>query len=320
MKAAVYTKYGPAEVIRIADVDTPVPKSNQILIKIHVTTVNRTDCGFRSAQYFITRFITGLAKPKKQILGCEFAGEVVAVGSEVTDFKVGDRVFGFDDADFGGHAEYKVIAANKAIALVPKKMKYEDVGPGTEGAMYALSYLQSVKVGKGSKILVHGATGAIGSAGVQLAKSMGAEVTATCRGKHMGIVKKLGAGKVIDYEKHDFTKIDDTFDLVFDSVGKSSYKRVKRLLKPSGIYCSSELGPYCQNPMLALWFGLTRSRRVIFPIPKGYKEKVELLAELHKTGKFKPLIDRTYQLKDIVKASEYVESGQKVGNVVIKIK
>lgn len=319
MRAVTFTEYGPPDVLKIKEVKKPNIKNNEILIKIYATTVNRTDCGFRSAQYFITRLITGLFKPKNPVAGSEFAGKVVEVGSDVKNFSLGDRVFGFEDVRSGAHAEYKAQDANGSVAKIPDGFRYEEIAPAGEGATYAINYIRSAKITRGKKVLMYGASGAIGSAAVQIMKSMGVEVTAVCGTKNLNKIKALGADTIIDYQKQDFTQINDQFDLVFDAVGKSSYGECKKLLKPTGKYCSSELGKGLQNPLLALWFAFTGSHRVLFPIPKINQETMQYIAKLLDNGTYKPLVDRTYSLDEIVEATKYVETGQKTGNVVIKL-
>jgi len=319
MKAVTYTKYGPPEVLEIKEVDRPIPKSDEVLVQIYATTVNRTDTGFRSAKYFVSRAVTGLMKPRKAIAGSEFAGKVVEAGADVTDFKPGDKVFGFEDVRSGAHAEYMATSAAGSIAKMPEGFSYEELAPAGEGATYALSAIRAADVQDGQKVLVYGATGAIGSAAVQILKHLGAEVTAVCGTKNVALVKSLGADRVIDYQTEDFTQISDKFDLALDAVGKTSYGACKKLLKPTGKYCSTELGKGGQNPLLAIWFAITGSRKVIFPIPKINKEKMEYIKQLIEAGAYKPVIDRTYTLDEIVEASKYVETGQKTGNVVIKV-
>ncbi len=319
MRAVTFTEYGSPDVLEFKEVDIPDIKDNEVLIKIYATTVNRTDCGFRSAQYFISRIITGIFKPKNPVAGSEFAGKVVEVGTDVRNYSIGDRVFGFEDVRSGAHAEYKAQDAEGSIAKIPDGFSYEEVAPAGEGATYAINYIRSAKITEGQKVLVYGASGAIGSASVQLLKNIGAEVTAVCGTKNINKIKTLGADTIIDYQKQDFTQINDRFDLVFDSVGKSYYGECKKLLKPAGKYCSSELGPWLQNPLLALWFAMTGSHRVIFPIPKINNETMQYIAKLLKNGTYKPLVDRTYSLDKIVEATKYVETGQKAGNVVIKL-
>ena len=242
MKAAIYTQYGVPEVVKIMDVEKPTPKENEVLIKVHASTVNRTDCGFRSAEYFVSRFFSGLFRPKFKTLGCEFAGEIEAIGKAVSSFKIGDKVFGFNDSRFGGHAEYMTLAENAPFTTMPNNVSFEVAAAITEGAHYALCDIRAAKVKHGQKVLVNGGTGGIGSAAVQLLKHFGAEVTAVCGTQHVELVKSLGADVVIDYLKEDFTKRNQTFDFIFDAVGKSSFGRCKPLLKENGIYISTELG------------------------------------------------------------------------------
>jgi NADPH:quinone reductase-like Zn-dependent oxidoreductase len=310
MKAAVHTSYGPPDVVRISEVEKPTPKDNQLLVRVHATTVNRTDCGFRAAKPFIVRLFTGLLRPRITVLGNEFAGDVEAVGGGVTSFEVGDRVFGFNGTSFGAHAEYMAM---------PAWLTYEEAAPGTEGSHYALSLIRRARIHKGQDVLVNGGTGAIGSAAVQLLKQLGANVTAVCRTDHLELLRGLGADRVIDYTAEDFTKDQQTYDVVVDAVGKSSFGRCRHLLKPRGIYLSTDLGPLSQNPILALVTPLFGGRRVLFPIPRENQEMVRQLKELIQSGEFRPLIDRRYPLDQIVEAYRYVEMGQKAGNVVISI-
>ncbi|MDP2302662.1 MAG: NAD(P)-dependent alcohol dehydrogenase [Ignavibacteria bacterium] len=319
MKAIIYTKYGPPEVARLAEVQKPIPKDDELLVKVNVTTVNRTDCGFRSAEYFIVRFFAGLLKPKNQILGSEFAGEVTAIGKNVTLFKVGDKVFGYNDIKFGAHSEYLVINENDSVVTMPKNLSFKEAAPITEGAHYALCDIRAAKIKSGQCVLINGATGAIGSAAVQIVKHIGAEVTAVCDTKNMELVKSLGANLVIDYTKEDFTKINQKFDVVFDAVGKSSFGKCKQILKENGIYMSTELGYLSQNPLLALITPLFGGKKVLFPLPSINKNDVLFLKELVEKGSFKPVIDRSYSLAEIVEAYKYVETGQKIGNVIITV-
>jgi len=319
MKAVVYTKYGPPEVLRIKEVKKPIPKNDEVLIQVYATTVNQTDCGFRSAKYLVSRLFTGLIKPKRTTPGSEFAGKIVEVGAAVRDFKVGDKVFGFEDVRSGAYAEYMAQAAGGSIASMPGGFSYYDMAPATEGATYALNVIKAAGIKKGQKVLVYGASGGIGSAAVQIITHIGAEVSAVCGTKNVKRILSLGVATVIDYEKEDFTQIDDAFDFVFDAVGKSSYGVCKKLLKPKGKYCSTELGRAGQNPLLAVWFAVLGSRKVIFPIPKINKENVEYIKRLIESGAYKPMIDRTYSLDEIIEATRYVETGQKTGNVVIKV-
>jgi NADPH:quinone reductase-like Zn-dependent oxidoreductase len=319
MKAAVYRRYGPPEVVKIEEVEKPSPRSGEVLIKVHATTVNRTDCGFRSAEYFISRFFSGLFKPKFGILGNEFAGVIEAVGKDVKLFNVGDRVFGYNDIKFGAHAEFMTIAEADAITTIPDGMTYEQAVPITEGGHYALCDIRAAKVAGGQNVMVYGASGAIGSAAVQLVKYFGAKVTAVCNTQNVEVVKSLGADHVIDYLTQDYTMTDQTFDLIFDAVGKSSFAKCKPLLKKNGIYVSTELGKNSQNIFLALLTPLFKGKRVLFPLPSISKEDVIFLKTLVESGNYKPLVDRSYPLYNIVDAYKYVETRQKVGNVVITL-
>ena len=319
MRAIINTKYGPPEVVKLMEVDKPLPKDNEVLIKIYATTVNRTDCGFRSAEYFISRFFSGLFKPKNKTLGNEFSGKIELIGKDVTLFNVGEKVFGYNDTEFGAHAEYMTMQENEVITTMPININYEEAAPMTEGAHYALSDLRAAKIKSGQKILINGATGAIGSAAVQLAKFFGAEVTGVCNTKNLELVYSLGADLVIDYTKQDFTKTTRKFDIVFDAVGKSSFRQCKPILKKKGIYMSTELGNKSENIFLALITPFLGGKKVLFPIPTITKVDVVFLKELVETGKYKPVIDRRYRLDQIVEAYNYVETRQKIGNVVITI-
>ena len=319
MKAVVHTKYGPPEVLQLKEVEKPIPKDNEVLIKVYATTVNRTDCGFRSAEYFISRFFSGLLKPKNQILGNEFAGVIEEVGKSVVSFKVGDKVFGYDDVKFGAQAEYMTMGENETIVVMPGNLSFEKAAPITEGAHYALCNIRAAKVSGGQNVMVYGATGAIGSAAVQLAKYFGANITAVCNTKNVDLVKSLGADEVIDYQKQDFTKTDKKFNFVFDAVGKSSFGQCKPLLKDKGVYISTELGKNAENIFYALITPLFGGKKVLFPLPAISKEDVFFLKDLVEAGKFKPVIDRKYSLEQIVEAAKYVETGQKTGNVVITV-
>ena len=319
MKAVVYTQYGPPEVAQLQEVVKPIPKDNEVLIKVYASTVNRTDAGFRSAEYFISRFWSGLFRPKYPILGCEFAGMIEAIGQNVTTFKIGDNVFGFNDKTWGGHGEYLTIAENEAITNLPANARFYEAAPITEGAHYALNNIRAAKVQRGQNVLVYGATGAIGSAAVQLLTYYGAHVTAVCNTKNVGLIKSLGAEEVIDYQTQDFTKTDKRFEFIFDAVGKSSFGQCKPLLTSKGIYISTELGKNGENILYALTTPLFGGKKLLFPIPTITKEDVVFLKDLVEKGLFKPVIDRTYTLEQITEAYKYVESGQKTGNVVIKV-
>jgi len=320
MKAIVYKKYGPPEVARLLEVEKPTPKDNQVLIKIYATTVNRTDCGFRKPEYpLIIRSVNGLIRPKMTILGSELAGEIEDVGRDVKSFKMGDRVFGLTGGNFGAHAEYVCLPESAAIATMPANMNYEEASAVCDGAMLASSGLRMADIQRGQEILIYGASGSVGTAAVQLAKNLGAKVTAVCNTKNLEIVKSLGAGEVRDYTREDFTKIDKTFYVVFDAVGKSSFFRCKRLIKPGGAYLTTDLGFLAQNLFLILLTSKIGSKKVMLAIPKFGKKDIVILKELIEAGEYRAVIDRRYPLEQIVEAYRYVETGQKTGNVVITV-
>ncbi|MBA2424142.1 MAG: NAD(P)-dependent alcohol dehydrogenase [Actinobacteria bacterium] len=317
MRAVVYDRYGPPEVLRLEDVERPVPKDDEVLVRIHATTVNRSDCGWRKAEPFFARYFTGLRRPKRKILGMELAGEVEAVGATVTEFEVGDPVFGVKG--FGAHAEFVCILESAGLAHKPAGMTFEEAAAVCDGAIIALACLRKADLGQGRSILVYGASGSIGTAAVQLAKYFGADVTAVCNTKNLELVRSLGADRVIDYTRKDFTKNGETYDVIFDAVGKHSFRRCRRSLKPGGIYIETDLGFLWHVPMLALLTRRIGDKRVTLPIPKYTKENVRFLKELIEAGKYRAVIDRRYPLEDVVEATRYVETGQKTGNVVLTV-
>jgi len=319
MKAAIHLKYGPPEVVKVMEIEKPSPKDNEVLVKVYATTVNRTDCGFRSAVYFVSRFFSGLFKPKHQTLGNEFAGVIEAVGKNVAMFYPGEKVFGYNDVKFGAHAEYMTIGEHDAITSMPGNLTFTEAAPLTEGGHYALSDIRAAKVKSGQNVMIYGASGAIGSAAVQLVKALGAKVTAVVNTKNVELLMALGADHVIDYLKQDFTKSDQKYDFIFDSVGKSSFGKCKSLLAKNGIYISTELGKNWENIFFALTTPFLGGRKVLFPLPTINKQDVVYLRDLAETGKYKPVIDREYKLEEIVEAYRYVETGQKTGNVVINL-
>ncbi|MBM2822354.1 MAG: NADPH:quinone oxidoreductase [Thermoleophilia bacterium] len=317
MRAVVYDRYGPPEVLRLEEVERPVPRDDEVLVKIHATTVTRTDCGMRGPEPFFARIFTGLLRPKRRILGMELAGEVEAVGAAVSEFEVGDEVFGVKG--FGAHAEYVCIRESAALAHKPPGMTFDEAAAISDGPSIALACLRKADLREGRSILIYGASGSIGTAAVQLAKSFGAHVTAVCDTKTLELVRSLGADEVVDYTQEDFTKNGETYDVIFDAVGKHSFRRCRRSLKPGGIYIETDLGFMWHVPPLALltrWFG---DKRVTLPIPKYTKDDVLLVKELIEAGKYRPIIDRTYPLENVVEATRYVETGQKTGNVVLTL-
>lgn len=319
MKAAVRTAYGPPDSVRVVDIATPVAGPDEVLVRVRASAVNRTDVGYRAGKPRIIRVFAGLRRPKFQVLGTEFAGTVEAVGHRVMSFAPGDRVCGYNEKTFGAHAEYMTISADGSITTIPGELSFEEVATSFEGSHYALANLRAGDVGHGTDILVYGATGAIGSAAVQLAKGLGARVTAVCGTEHVAMVEGLGADRVIDYQTEDFTSRGATFDVVFDAVGKSSFAACKPLLRPTGLFLATDMGPFPWNPLLSLTTRFGRGPRVKFPLPTDNQEIVRYLRDRVEAGEFRPLIDRSYPLDDIVDAYSYVETGQKVGNVVINM-
>jgi NADPH:quinone reductase-like Zn-dependent oxidoreductase len=322
MKAIVYTKYGSPDVLQIREVDKPTPSDNELLIKVHATTVNRTDCATIRAKPFFMRIITGLFKPKKQIPGSEFAGEVEAVGKSVASFKAGDMVFGFDDEGAMSQAQYLTITEDK-LAIIPENISYEQAAASSEGAHYAYNFINKVDLKKGQSVLVNGATGAIGSAAVQLLKFYDVNVTAVCATKNVELVKSLGADKVIDYTTQDFTQDEQQYHYVLDTVGKSSIFKCQKLLRPGGVYISSDLGFLAQNMYLPFITPFIKSilgdKKTAFPYPSNIKRTLLLIRKLMEKEKFAAVIDRNFTLEQIVDAYKYVEKGHKTGNVVITV-
>ena len=316
MRAVLYDRYGPPEVLRIGAVSKPVPKDDEVLVRIQATTVTRTDTGLRSAEVFISRFFTGLRRPKQRILGLELAGVVEEVGAGVTEFEVGDEVFGVRS---GANAEYVCVREKGALAHKPTGMSFEEAAAVCDGAALALACLRRADLREGQRILVYGASGSVGTAGVQLAKHFGAYVTAVCNTKNVELVSSLGADDVIDYLQQDFTKNGETYDVVFDAVGKHSFRRSRRSLKPGGTYVDTDLGFMWHVPLLALvtrWIG---KKKVALGITKYSKADVLLLRELIEAGEYRAVIDRRYPLQQVVEATRYVETGQKTGNVVLTL-
>ena len=324
MRAVVFDRYGPPDVQRLEVVERPVPEDDEVLVRIHATTVNRFDCATRDANRrsgpaisFISRLVSGIRRPRQRVLGTEFAGEVEAVGAAVSDFAVGDRVFGSSGLRFGAHAEYITMPVSARIAHMPAGMSFEKAAPICDGALNALTCLKQADLRKGRTILMYGASGAIGTAGVQLARSFGADVTAVCSTKNLELARSLGADRVIDYTQEDFTRNGQTYDVIFDAVGKLSFWRCRGSLAPAGIYLPTD---GFANLMWALLTPRIGGKKVLFQIPpRQTKEDVLFLKELIEAGTFRTVIDRCYPLEDVVEATRYVETEQKTGNVVLTV-
>jgi NADPH:quinone reductase-like Zn-dependent oxidoreductase len=311
MRAVTFDRYGPPDVLRIEDVAQPVPKEDEVLIRVHAATATRSDCGLRSAEYFVGRFFTGLFRPRQRLVGIEFAGEVAAVGAAVTELAAGDRMFGICS---GGNAEYVCIGEAGVIARIPDGTTYEEAAAIADGALSAMSLL-GPRVEKGDHVLVYGASGSIGVGGVQVAKHLGAHVTAVCNTKNVELVRSLGADEVIDYLKEDFTKNRETYDIVFDAAGKHSFLRCKRSIAPDGIYITTDPGFMWHDAVVSLF-----TKRAKLGIVRYRKEDILEVAELLERGEYRPVIDRTYPLEDVIDAHRYVDTHQKTGNVVLTIR
>ena len=324
MKAIVYDRYGPPEVQRLEEVERPVPKEDEVLIKIHATTVNRLDCATRNANRrsglatsLLSRLISGIRRPKQRILGSEFAGEIEGIGAAVSEFAVGDHVFGASGLRYGAHAEFMCMQEGALIAHKPANMSFEEAAAVCDGVLNALWCLRLADLQKGQRILIYGASGSIGTAGVQLAKYFGADITAVCSTKNLELERSLGADRVIDYTQEDFTRNGQMYDVIFDAVGKHSFNRCKGSLNRGGSYLATD---GFQNLILALWTSRFGDKKVMFKIPPRYTKKdILFLKKLIKAGKYRAVIDRCYPLEDVVEATRYVETEQKTGNVVLTI-
>jgi NADPH:quinone reductase-like Zn-dependent oxidoreductase len=324
MRAVVYDRYGPPEVLRIEEVERPEPKADEVVVKVHATALTRADCATREANRrsglfasLLSRVVFGLRRPKQRILGSEFAGEVAAVGAAARAVAVGDQVFGSTGIRFGAHAEFVSLPEGSRIAPMPSGTSFEEAASLTDGGLNALWCLRLAKPREGQRVLVYGASGAIGTAGVQLAKHFGAAVTAVCGTRNVELVRSLGADKVIDYTLEDFTKNGETYDVIFDAVGKHSFRRCKPSLTRGGVYLATD---GFRNLVLTSWTSRFGAKKVIFKIPPRYtKDDFLLLKELVETGRYRAVIDRTYTLERVVEASRYVETEHKTGNVVLSV-
>jgi NADPH:quinone reductase-like Zn-dependent oxidoreductase len=319
MRSAVLDQYGPPEVLRIEEVERPVPAADEVLVRVHCATVNRNDCAWRRATPFVQRAFSGWRRPKARILGDEFAGTVAEVGSGVTRFAVGDEVFGiraYLSEGFGCQAEYLTARETSGIANKPSNVSFEEAAAACDGALSALPFLRKAGVGPGTRVLVYGASGAIGSAAVQLARHLGAEVTAFVGARSVELMKSLGATEAFDYARHDPAKTDRSYDVIFDAVGKLSFLRMRRALTPRGAFGSAGgLLNFAMVPLTAR----SRGRRVLFGVPAFSQPNVIFVAELMESGAFRPVIDRTYPLDQVVDANRYVETERKTGNVILAI-
>ena len=321
MKAILCTKYGPPEVLQLKEVEKPTPKGNEVLIRIYATTVTKYDCWTRSCTAptgmgLISRIAGGFTKPKKTIIGTELAGEIESVGKDVKRFKVDDQVFAFTE-NLGAYGEYICLPEDGAVAIKPVNMTYEEAAAVPYGGLTALYFLRKANIQSGQKVLIFGASGGLGTFAVQLAKYFGTDVTGVCSTAKLELVKSLGADSVIDYTKEDFTKNGETYDVIFDTVGKSSFSGCKRSLKKKGFYIFSTFG--LPKLIQILWLSMTSSKKVIIGLLKGRAEDLIFLKELIEEGKIRVVIDRTYPLEKTAEAHSYVETGRAKGKVVITL-
>lgn len=319
MRAAIRERYGPPSVIRVVDIPKPHPRAGEVLVRIHAAAVSRTDCAFLAARPAIMRLMFGLVRPRITTLGTDYAGVVEAVGAGVYGFEVGDRVWGINDLGAQSHAEYAVVPVGNTMARMPSACPFAEAVACIEGAWYAYSMMMRTRLSRGQRVLINGATGAIGSALLQLCVHNWNPVTAVGNTRNLPLLTQLGAERVLDYEKEDFTQDPHTYDVVFDAVGKSTFGACRRLLAPNGVYCSSELGPWAENLLYALWTPGPGKHRVVFPVPMERRALLEKMRRLVDDGHFRPVIDRTFTLDEIQDAYRYAESGLKTGNVVVRL-
>jgi len=326
MRAVLYERYGPPYVLHLGDVKQPVPKRDELLVRVHASTVNRLDCHTREANRrgglatsLLSRAVSGLRRPRQPILGSEFAGEVTMVGETVTEFTVGDKVFGNTGLRYGCHAEYVCVRQSARVGHMPAGANFDEAAPATDGAFNALWCLRRANLRPGQSVLVYGASGAIGTAAVQLAsRYLGADVTAVCTAKSLNLVRSLGATRAIDYTREDFTESGAIYNAIFDAVGKHSFKRCRNSLAPGGSYLATD---GFRNVLLAIWTAGFGDKKVRFALPPRYpRSDVVLIRDLIESGKYRPVIDRHYSMEDVVQAAEYVETEQKTGNVVLTIR
>lgn len=322
MRAVVYDRYGPPEVLHVEEVEQPVPREDEVLVKVHATTVNRLDFHTMEANrrggltiYWISRMVFGLRRPRQRILGSEFAGQIVGVGSAVREFAVGDRVYGITGLSFGTHAEFVCVRESSRIARIPGGMTFEEAAPICDGALNALPGLKHVELRRGRRILIYGASGAIGTAAVQLARYLDADITAVCNTKNVELLRSLGADRVIDYTQQDFTKSGQTYDVILDAVGKQSFRRCRVSLEWDGTYLATD---GLANVAWSLLTSRRKGQKVRFLVRQTRQEFL-FLRDLVEAGKFRPVIDRRYPLEEVVEATRYVGSEQKTGNVVLTV-
>ena len=322
MKAIVYERYGPPEVLQLKEVEKPTPKDNEVLIKTHATTVTSGDWRVRSLNVpvgfgLISRLVFGISRPRQPILGTELAGEIESVGKDVNKFKVGDQVFAFSGASMGCHAEYKCMPEDGAVALKPPNLTYDEAAAISFGGTTALDFLRRGKLQRGERVLVNGASGGVGTAAVQLARHFGADVTGVCSTANVELVRSLGATHVVDYTKEDFTRNGETYDVIVDTAGTAPFSRSKASLKEGGrlLMVLGGLPDMLQIP----WVSMTSNKKVIAGPAAERADDLRFLAELAQAGELKPVIDRRYPFEQIAEAHSYVDTGHKKGNVIITL-
>jgi NADPH:quinone reductase-like Zn-dependent oxidoreductase len=320
MRAVVQDEFGPPEVLRIDEVERPVPKDDEVLIRIRASTVTQTDTHARAAHPFFWRFFAGLRRPRWRTLGIELAGEVESVGAGVTEFKAGDHVFGGPSGWFGSHAEFICVQESGPLAHKPATMSFDEAAAVSDGPSQALATLRLADASAGKRIVIYGASGSLGTAAVQIAKHLGAHVTAVCSTKNVELVRSLGADEVVDYLQEDFTRNGQTYDAIIDAVGKYAFRRARGSLRPGGIYIATDLGPYMLETlamaMATRWVG---GKRLKFATGRRTKKDVLFIKELIEAGKYRPVIDRRYPMEEVVEAHRYVETWHKTGNVILTI-
>ena len=320
MRAIVYERYGPPEVLQLREVEKPTPKNTEVLIRVHATTVTSGDWRVRSLTVpigfgFISRLVLGVFRPRQPILGTELAGEIDSVGKQVKNFRVGDQVFAFSDAAMGCHAEYKCMPENGAVALKPTNLTYDEAAALSFGGTTALDFFRRGRLQRGERVLVNGASGAVGTAAIQLARHFGADVTGVCSTANVGLVMSLGASHVIDYTEEDFTQNGETYDVILDTVGTAPFSRCKASLKEGGRLLMVLAG--LPEMLRVPWASMTSRKKVIAGPAAGRPEDLRFLAGLAEGGEYKPVIDRRYPFEQIVEAHRYVDAGRKKGNVII---
>jgi NADPH:quinone reductase-like Zn-dependent oxidoreductase len=315
MRAVLHERYGTPDVLRVGEVERPAPQQNEVLVRVRASSVTRSDCGLRNSEYWFARAFTGVRRPKRIVAGMEFAGVVEEVGSAVTSFAAGDEVFGIKG---GSNAEYVCVKEDGAIARKPARLSFEEAAVTADGGLSALTMLTSLGPLEGKHVAVYGASGAIGTASVQVARHAGARVTAVTDAKRLELVQSLGADEVVDYTVEDWTR-RGPFDGIFDAVGKSSFRKTRRALKPGAVYASADLGFLWHLPLLILGTRLAGGRRAKLAIARYRQADLQRLCELVEAGAYRPVIDRSYPLEDVVEATRYVETGQKTVNVVLTL-